>query len=83
MKIAVPKEIAEGERRVALIPESVSRLGEGFEVLVQAGAGEAAFFPDSAYAGAGATIVADAASLYTQTDAILKVRAARASTDEN
>ena len=75
MKIAVPKEIAEGERRVTLIPESVSRLGEGFEVLVQAGAGEAAFFPDSAYAEVGATIVADAASLYAQTDAILKVRA--------
>lgn len=75
MKIAVPKEIAEGENRVALIPESVSRLGEGFEVLVQAGAGEAAFFPDSAYAEAGATIVADAVSLYAQTDAILKVRA--------
>src|SRR6266511_5682499 len=57
VKIAVPKETAEGEHRVALVPETVSRLTEeGLEVLVEEGAGEAASFPDSAYAEAGAQI---------------------------
>jgi len=57
VKIAVPKETAEGEHRVALVPETVSRLTEeGLEVLVEEGAGEAASFPDSAYIEAGAQI---------------------------
>jgi NAD(P) transhydrogenase subunit alpha len=58
MKVAVVKETAPGERRVALVPEAVGRLkGAGIEVLVEAGAGDGAWFADSAYAGAGATIV--------------------------
>jgi H+-translocating NAD(P) transhydrogenase subunit alpha len=58
MKVAVLKETAPGERRVALVPEMVGRLkGAGLDVLVESGAGEAAWFDDAAYAEAGATIV--------------------------
>ncbi len=56
MKLGVPKELVPGERRVALIPETVGRLGDGVEVLVEPGAGEAAGFSDEAYRDAGATI---------------------------
>ena len=57
MKIGVPKETAEGERRVALVPDVVKSLAanEKVEVLVESGAGEAAGHPDSQYAEAGAT----------------------------
>jgi NAD(P) transhydrogenase subunit alpha len=56
MKVGVPKESAPGERRVALVPETIGRLGDGVEVIVEQGAGGAAGFPDAAYADAGATI---------------------------
>ncbi len=56
MKLGVPKELVPGERRVALIPETVGRLGDGVEVLVEPGAGESAGFSDEAYRDAGATI---------------------------
>ncbi|HKP16887.1 MAG TPA: Re/Si-specific NAD(P)(+) transhydrogenase subunit alpha [Gaiellaceae bacterium] len=58
MRIGVPKESAEGERRVALVPEVVAKLVEaGHEVLVERGAGGAASFEDAAYEEAGATLV--------------------------
>ena len=56
MRVGVPKETAAGERRVALIPETVSRLGEGVEVVVEPGAGAESGFTDDAYREAGATI---------------------------
>jgi H+-translocating NAD(P) transhydrogenase subunit alpha len=57
MKVGVPRETAPGERRVALVPEIVSRLASGgFDVVVEQGAGEAASFPDAAFTEAGATI---------------------------
>ena len=57
MKIGVPKETAEGERRVALVPETVKRLtGKGHEVVVESGAGLAALVPDELFTEAGATI---------------------------
>ena len=56
MKLGIPKELVPGERRVALIPETVGRLGDGVEVVVESGAGEAAGFPDEAYREAGASI---------------------------
>jgi proton-translocating NAD(P)+ transhydrogenase subunit alpha len=60
MRVGVPRETAAGERRVALVPEVVSRLtGGGFEVLVERGAGESASFPDADYEEAGARIVGD------------------------
>src|SRR3989442_13207265 len=57
MRIGVPKETAPGERRVALVPETVSRLAKsGNTVVVERGAGEASSFPDRLYADAGAAI---------------------------
>jgi H+-translocating NAD(P) transhydrogenase subunit alpha len=60
MKLGVPKETAPGETRVAVVPDTVRRLGEsGVDVLVERGAGEAASFLDDAYGKAGAKVVAD------------------------
>ncbi|HEX7196345.1 MAG TPA: Re/Si-specific NAD(P)(+) transhydrogenase subunit alpha [Candidatus Limnocylindria bacterium] len=74
MKIAVPRETAEGETRVALTPQIAGQLvGDGVEVLVQAGAGEASSNTDEAYREAGATIVPDAPALYGQADLVLRV----------
>jgi H+-translocating NAD(P) transhydrogenase subunit alpha len=56
MRVGVPKETTPGERRVALVPETIGRLGGDVEVVLEAGAGEAASFPDDAYREAGATI---------------------------
>ena len=73
MKVAVLKETAPGERRVALGPEMVGRLkGAGLDVLVESGAGEAAWFDDAAYAEAGATIVSRP-ELVSAADIILTV----------
>lgn len=65
--------MAEGERRVGLVPETVSRLvGEGFEVLVETGAGWD-YNLDEHYEEAGARIVGDTAEVYGGADAIVKV----------
>src|SRR4051795_8672583 len=56
MRVGVARERAPGERRVALVPETVGKLtAAGFEVTVEPGAGEAASFPDDAYVQAGGT----------------------------
>lgn len=74
MKIGVAKEVEIGERRVALIPDTVSRLvKQGLEVWVEAGADEQAFFADAAYEAAGATIVTDTVRLWSEADVLLKV----------
>jgi NAD(P) transhydrogenase subunit alpha len=76
MKIVIPKEITPGETRVALVPESVAKLTKAdLTVGVEKGAGQAAGFPDEAYAKAGAEIVDDPAALYQRADVILKIRA--------
>jgi H+-translocating NAD(P) transhydrogenase subunit alpha len=73
MKVAVVKEDGPGERRVALVPETVDRLTRaGLEVMVEQGAGDGAWFPDSAYSEAGAAI-AKADDLYATADVILTV----------
>ncbi|HYB15286.1 MAG TPA: Re/Si-specific NAD(P)(+) transhydrogenase subunit alpha [Streptosporangiaceae bacterium] len=73
MKAAVVRETAPGERRVALVPDAVAKLGPaGIEVLVERGAGEGAWFADSAYAEAGATIVGTA-ELFAAADVVLTV----------
>jgi NAD(P) transhydrogenase subunit alpha len=73
MKVAVVKESAPGERRVALVPEMIARLrGAGLEVLVESGAGDRAWLADSAYAEAGATVVSRA-ELLADADLILMV----------
>ncbi len=61
MRVGVPKESAPGERRVALVPESVGRLAAaGSEVTIETGAGAAAGYPDEAYREAGAAVAGDA-----------------------
>jgi H+-translocating NAD(P) transhydrogenase subunit alpha len=73
MKAGVVRETAPGERRVALVPDAVVKLrAAGIEVLVERGAGEAAWMADSAYAEAGAAIVS-AAELFAAADVILTV----------
>ena len=73
MKIGVPKEIAVGERRVALVPEVVKKLKtKGVDVLVQRGAGEAALIPDELYEEAGATLTDDTAAIFAS-DVVVKV----------
>lgn len=69
----MPRETASGERRVALVPEMVTRLSE-LQVAVQHGAGEEAGYQDSEYSEKGASIAADAVSLYRQADIIMKVQ---------
>ena len=64
MQIGVPREITQGERRVALVPEVVRRLtGAGHQVVVETGAGIIAGFADDAYEQSGAT-VADASAVW-------------------
>jgi len=73
MKLGVARETAAGERRVALVPESLGKLtAAGLEILVEAGAGAGAAIPDQAFADAGATIVTTDA-LYATADVILRV----------
>ena len=70
MRVAVPKETAPGERRVALVPETVSKLREaGFEASVERGAGASAGFSDDDYASAGAELT-DRASLTSGAEAL-------------
>ena len=57
MRVGIPRETTQGERRVALVPESVGKLAaNGFDFVVEQGAGAAASFPDDAYGEAGATL---------------------------
>lgn len=73
MIIGVPRESAEGEKRVALSPESVPRLID-LEVHVQKGAGDASGFPDASYEALGASISPDSDTVFSQSDVILKVQ---------
>jgi proton-translocating NAD(P)+ transhydrogenase subunit alpha len=73
MHIGVPKETSAGERRVALVPESAKKLIQaGYTISVEAGAGEPAGFPDSAYRDSGAAIETDPATVLGA-DIVLKV----------
>lgn len=74
MIVAIPKEILPEENRVAAIPATVKELiKNGMEVIVEAGAGEKAFFSDESYKEAGATIEKDTKKLYDKADLVLKV----------
>ena len=80
MKIAVLRERAEGETRVAATPETVGKLiGFGASVSIEAGAGALARFPDADYAAAGATVSADTASVLNGAEVVLTVRRPAAS----
>ena len=75
LTIGVPKETFAGEKRVATVPDVVEKLIKlGFAVRVERGAGDAANFADATYEAAGATIAPDAASVWSSSDLILKVR---------
>src|SRR3954464_10456667 len=75
VKLAVPREVHPGERRVAATPDTTKKLIKlGFEVLVEAGAGAGASFGDDDYQAAGARIVADPKALWGDADVVLKVR---------
>jgi NAD(P) transhydrogenase subunit alpha len=73
LTVGVPKETGPGERRVALVPDGVTRLtAAGFAVLVEDGAGTDAWFDNGSYAEAGAEIVA-AGEVYRRADVVLTV----------
>jgi len=75
VKIGAPKEIASGEARVALTPESALQLQKlGHDCFIEAGAGKAAGFDDAAYKEAGVSIIDDAKALWDAVDAVIKVR---------
>ena len=71
----IPREILSGERRVAAIPETVSKLTEeNAQVLVEKGAGEGSYFYDEQYSNAGAELIDDVEEIYAGSDIILKVK---------
>jgi NAD(P) transhydrogenase subunit alpha len=73
VQIGVPRESAEGERRVAFVPEVVGKLkGEGLDVVVERGAGAGALIPDEHYEQAEARMVDDAGAVY-DSDVVVKV----------
>ncbi len=75
MVIGVPKEIKEGEHRVALLPEGVETLLRmGHRVVVQQEAGSGAGFSDNHYRQAGASLVSTAAEVFAEADLIVKVK---------
>jgi len=75
MKIGIPREIYEGEKRVAIVPKMATQLlKEGHEVFIEANAGEGAYFTDLEYDRIGATIVENAQLLYSRVDVIMKVQ---------
>ncbi|HEY1454972.1 MAG TPA: Re/Si-specific NAD(P)(+) transhydrogenase subunit alpha [Candidatus Dormibacteraeota bacterium] len=76
MKVAIPKERAPDERRVALTPDAATKLiAAKLAVSMEAGAGEDAFLPDQAFEAAGVAIVAGAPALLKDADVVLKVQA--------
>ncbi|GAB4284874.1 MAG: Re/Si-specific NAD(P)(+) transhydrogenase subunit alpha [Roseovarius sp.] len=75
MKIGAPKEVIEGENRVAMTPDSARALQKlGYGCVIETGAGARAGFDDAAYAAAGVEIVKTAAALWKAADIVIKVR---------
>ena len=75
MKIGAPKEIFEGEARVAMTPDSALQLQKlGHECYIESGAGHLAGLDDSAYEKAGVTVIKTAAALFKEVDFVVKVR---------
>ena len=76
MKVAIPKERAPEERRVALVPDTAAKLvAAKLEVSVEVGAGSGAFIPDDAYEKAAVKVVKGAEALLKDADAVLKIQA--------
>lgn len=75
MRLGIPTEVRAHEKRVAATPATVEKLiGFGYEVAVQKGAGARASFPDELYEAAGAVLVEDAATIWGESDLVVKVR---------
>ncbi|MFL5528522.1 MAG: alanine dehydrogenase, partial [Gemmatimonadaceae bacterium] len=75
MKIGVPKEIKTNENRVALVPAGAESLvAAGHNVMIEKGAGDGSGFPDSAYTSVGATVGANADTVWREADMIMKVK---------
>jgi alanine dehydrogenase len=75
MRVGVPKEVKNHEYRVGLVPGSVREIvAHGHDVLVEAGAGAAIGFPDTAYEAAGARILPDAGSVFAEAELVVKVK---------
>ncbi|MDR9393009.1 MAG: Re/Si-specific NAD(P)(+) transhydrogenase subunit alpha [Roseovarius sp.] len=75
MKIGTPKEVMEGEARVAMTPDSARQLQKlGYDCAIETGAGKAAGFADAAYEEAGVEVIKTAAQLYKAADIVAKVR---------
>ena len=74
-RIGIPREIFPGEKRVATVPDVVTKLAKlGFGVVVETGAGELADLSDDAYREAGASIAGSTAELWSSADIVFKVR---------
>jgi NAD(P) transhydrogenase subunit alpha len=74
MIVGVPRESFPGERRVALVPAAVPNLTKaGFQVVVEAGAGIGAGYPDADYVAKGAKIVADRAEVFRAADIVVQI----------
>ena len=74
MKIGVPREIFPGERRVAIVPAAIPSLTKaGLEVVVEAGAGIEAGYPDTDYASAGAKLLPSRAEVFSAADIVIQV----------
>jgi len=74
LKIGLPKEISNDERRVSLTPGGVSILrANGHEIFIEKGAGEAANFTDREYADSGAEIAYSAGDVFKKSNLILKI----------
>ena len=74
MKIGIPRETVEGERRVALVPDMAKRLvGSGHTVRIEQRAGVRAGYPDASYVDVGVEVVGDAAALWGGVDLLLKI----------
>jgi len=76
MKIGIPKEIHQGEKRVATTPEAATQIMKlGFSVSIESGAGLNADISDEAYKEVGVEVIADTRTLWKQSNIIMKVRA--------
>jgi len=76
VKVATPKELLHDEHRVALVPDTATRLiAAKLDVAIQAGAGAEAFIPDDAYQAVGAKVVTHAADMLQDAQVVLKVQA--------
>ena len=83
MIVGIPKETFPGQRQVAVVPDGLAALSKaGLEILVQAGAGAEAEYPDSLYSAKGAKIVQSRAELFQKAEIILQLQACGANPEK-